>query len=77
MGVTTTLLGHLQASSHHGTCWRICSPANLGRRDFPPAGKDPAIGWSRVSQNLGDNKKIQLGWVPKYVLSLSKEWAKK
>jgi hypothetical protein len=26
--------------------------------------KDPAIGWSRVSQNLGDNKKFQLGWVP-------------
>jgi hypothetical protein len=46
---------------------------NLRRRDFPPAGKDPAIGWSRVSQNLGDNKKFQLGWVPKYVLSLSKE----
>jgi hypothetical protein len=31
---------------------------NLRRRDFPPAGKDPANGWSRVSQNLGDNNII-------------------
>jgi hypothetical protein len=49
------------------------STCNLRRRDFPPAGKGPAIGWSRASQNLEDNKKIQLRWVTKYVLSLSKE----
>jgi hypothetical protein len=30
--------------------------SNLRRRD-------PAIDWSRVSQNLGDNKTFQLEWV--------------
>jgi hypothetical protein len=38
------------------------SRGNLRRRVLcPPLRKYPAIGWSRVSQNLGDSKKNKLG----------------
>jgi hypothetical protein len=67
---------HKQPQNHAILAWILAAvimAPNLRRKDFPPAGKDPAIAWSRFSQNLGDNKKFQLGWVLKYVLSLSKE----